>query len=99
MGWIIHGYHGKRILKNYIQSDGFIKEMEREGYQMKRMENSNHGVSCFFLIWYDNIKKLRLKRLLLDLKRMSYAYGKYIYINFEIIYRETYKLIKQFHVL
>lgn len=46
---IIHGYHGRRILKNYIQSDGFIKEIEREGYQLKRKESSNLGVSCFLL--------------------------------------------------
>ncbi len=47
---IIHGYHGGRILKNYIQTDGFIKEMKREGYQLKRKESSNLGVSCFLLI-------------------------------------------------
>jgi DNA-nicking Smr family endonuclease len=47
---IIHGYHGGGILKNHIQSDKFIKEMKREGYQLQRKESSNPGVSCFLLI-------------------------------------------------
>ena len=38
---IIHGFHGGKVLKNYIQSEGFLKEMAREGFQLERKENSN----------------------------------------------------------
>jgi len=46
---IIHGYHGK-VIKRYIQSEGFIKEMARDGFQLERKSSSNPGVSCFLLI-------------------------------------------------
>jgi len=47
---IIHGYHGGKVLKRYIQSEGFLKEMAREGFQLERKTTSNPGISCFFLM-------------------------------------------------
>ena len=47
---IIHGYHGGKVLKRYIQSEGFIKEMARDGFQLERKSTPNPGVSCFLLI-------------------------------------------------
>jgi len=47
---IIHGYHGRKVLKRYIQSEGFLKEMAREGFQLERKTSPNPGVSCFLLI-------------------------------------------------
>jgi len=44
---IIHGYRKGQVLKNYIQSEGFLKEMKREGFRLKRIESSNPGVSNF----------------------------------------------------
>ncbi len=44
---IIHGFHGGQVLKNYIQSEGFLKEMAHEGFQLKRKRSSNNGESCF----------------------------------------------------
>ncbi len=44
---IIHGYHGKHVLKNYIESDGFLKEMDREGFKLSRKSSSNPGISNF----------------------------------------------------
>jgi len=47
---IIHGYHSGQVLKNYIQSESFLKEIAREGFRLKMKESSNIGVSCFLII-------------------------------------------------
>lgn len=47
---IIHGYHSGQVLKNYIQSEGFLKEIAREGFRLKMKESSNIGVSCFLIV-------------------------------------------------
>jgi len=47
---IIHGYHSGKVLKKYIQSEGFLKEIAREGFRLKMKESSNIGVSCFLII-------------------------------------------------
>ena len=46
---IIHGYHGKQVLKDYIESEGFLKEMAREGFKLNRKSSSNPGISHFSL--------------------------------------------------
>ncbi|QEE16817.2 hypothetical protein DSAG12_02647 [Promethearchaeum syntrophicum] len=48
---IIHGYHG-HILKDYIESSRFIKDMEDEGFFLKKINTkkqnkNNPGVSIF----------------------------------------------------
>ncbi len=44
---IINGYRKGQVLKNYIQSGVFLKEMKRGGFRLKRIESSNPGVSSF----------------------------------------------------
>jgi dsDNA-specific endonuclease/ATPase MutS2 len=46
---IVHGYHHGKILKDYIRSDGFIKEMRREGFSLKKIKSSNEGVTRFLI--------------------------------------------------
>ncbi len=47
---IIHGYHG-HILKDWIESQAFLDEMNEEGYILNRRKcpNNNPGISCFQL--------------------------------------------------
>ena len=47
---IVHGYRKGQVLKNYIRSDGFLREIAREGYKLKRIKSENPGVSFFKLI-------------------------------------------------
>jgi len=47
---IIHGYKSGHVLKNYFQSDGFLIEMAREGFKLKRKQSSNPGFSVFEII-------------------------------------------------
>lgn len=47
---IIHAYHSGQVLKNYIHSEGFLKEMAREGFRLKMKESSNIGISCFLIV-------------------------------------------------
>ncbi|MHA1150998.1 MAG: Smr/MutS family protein [Promethearchaeota archaeon] len=47
---LIHGFHRGQIIKNYFESEGFIKEMKRAGFLLKRRKSSNPGVSIFFLM-------------------------------------------------
>ncbi len=44
---IIHGHKHGSVIKSYIQSEGFLKEIEREGYILKQEESSNPGISIF----------------------------------------------------
>ncbi|MBY9006683.1 MAG: Smr/MutS family protein [Candidatus Lokiarchaeota archaeon] len=47
---LIHGYHGKHILKSYIESEGFLRDIKRGGFKLKRKSNSNPGQSIFDII-------------------------------------------------
>ncbi len=47
---LVHGFHKGQILKNYIQSERFLKEMEKEGFQLKKKSNPNPGVSAFLIL-------------------------------------------------
>ena len=47
---LIHGFHRGKVLKNYIQSKGFLKEMEKEGFKLKKKNNPNSGASNFIII-------------------------------------------------
>ena len=33
---LIHGFHKGQVLKNFIQSEGFLKEMAKEGFKLKK---------------------------------------------------------------
>ncbi len=44
---LVHGYKQGQVLKNYIRSDRFIREMAREGYILARKQDKNPGVSIF----------------------------------------------------
>ena len=46
---IVHGYRHGQILKNYVQSEKFIREMARAGYALIRTNSPNRGTSCFEL--------------------------------------------------
>lgn len=46
---IIHGYRHGKVLKDYIQSRGFIREMKQEGIHLKRKPTQNQGETRFFI--------------------------------------------------
>ena len=47
---LIHGHRHRAVIKEYIRSEGFIREMQRNGFRLKRKKTSNPGVSHFILI-------------------------------------------------
>ena len=47
---LIHGFHKGQVLKNYIRSEGFLKEMAKEGFKLKKNINPNSGTSRFIII-------------------------------------------------
>ena len=47
---LIHGYHKGQVLKNYVKSEGFLKEMSKEGFELKKIGSPNSGVSSFIII-------------------------------------------------
>ena len=47
---IIHGCHHGQVLKNYIRSEGFLKEMKGEGYELRRKCEDNPGITNFDLL-------------------------------------------------
>ena len=47
---IIHGYKSGQVLKNYFQSKKFLDEIARKGFNLRRKETTNPGISCFELI-------------------------------------------------
>ena len=46
---IIHGYRHGRVLKDYIQSRGFIREMKREGFHLKKQRSRWQGATTFIV--------------------------------------------------
>jgi len=40
---IIHGYKKGEVLKNYIRSKNFLKEMDKEGFKIKYKDLSFYG--------------------------------------------------------
>jgi predicted HAD superfamily phosphohydrolase len=44
---VIHGYRRGKVLKDYIQSEGFIREMKRAGYSLKKRGIRNRGATTF----------------------------------------------------
>ncbi|MBD3200657.1 MAG: hypothetical protein GF316_11625 [Candidatus Lokiarchaeota archaeon] len=44
---IIHGFRHGKVLKDYVQSKGFIKEMKKAGFTLIRKESQNQGQSLF----------------------------------------------------
>ena len=46
---IIHGYRHGRVLKDYIQSRGFIREMRREGFHLKKQRSPRQGATKFLI--------------------------------------------------
>ncbi len=46
---IIHGHHHGQVLKNHIQSDRFIREIENSRFTLVRKNSPNKGTTCFEL--------------------------------------------------
>ncbi|MBD3214017.1 MAG: hypothetical protein GF311_15515 [Candidatus Lokiarchaeota archaeon] len=44
---IIHGYRHGNVLKDYIRSKGFIKEVKRAGFHLKMSGTRNQGETHF----------------------------------------------------
>ena len=47
---LIHGFHKGQVLKNYIRSEGFLKDMAKDGFKLKNKDNPNSGISSFIII-------------------------------------------------
>jgi len=47
---IVHGFHGGQVLKSYIQSEGFLKEMAKQGFKLQRKKSNNSRESCFIIL-------------------------------------------------
>lgn len=47
---IIHGYHHGKVLKDYIQSEGFIREIKKAWFNLKRKISQNQGDTHFLII-------------------------------------------------
>lgn len=47
---LVHGYHGDAVLKNYIQSAGFLKEMQKEGHTLRNIGSPNPGCTTFKIV-------------------------------------------------
>ena len=47
---IIYGYRHGQVLKNFIRSKEFLKEMNEVGYNLKEISHPNPGVSMFKII-------------------------------------------------
>ena len=47
---LIHGFHRGQVLKNYIQSERFLKEMAKAGFKLMKKDNKNSGASSFIII-------------------------------------------------
>jgi dsDNA-specific endonuclease/ATPase MutS2 len=46
----IHGYHSGSILQGYIRSPKFLKQMKKNGYNLKRLKSSNQGTTSFQIL-------------------------------------------------
>ncbi|TXT62438.1 MAG: hypothetical protein BAJALOKI3v1_580016 [Promethearchaeota archaeon] len=44
---IIHGYRHGKVLKDYIRSKGFIREMKRAGFHLRMRGLRTQGETCF----------------------------------------------------
>jgi len=47
---IIHGYKHGQVLKNYFRSSKFLREMTREGFQLKMKDTSDPAISSFKIL-------------------------------------------------
>ncbi|TXT58939.1 MAG: hypothetical protein BAJALOKI2v1_280030 [Promethearchaeota archaeon] len=47
---IIHGYRHGKVLKDYIRSEGFIREMKRAGFVLEKKRTRNQGKTRFLII-------------------------------------------------
>ena len=47
---LVHGHRHGAVIKDYIRSEGFLREMRRNGFELKRKRTSNPGISHFTLI-------------------------------------------------
>lgn len=47
---IIHGHHHGQRIKNYLRSPGFLKQMARFGFHLKRKGSPDEGISNFELL-------------------------------------------------
>ncbi len=58
---IIHGYKHGTIIKDYVRSDGFIKDVARNGHEIASKNFSDKGVTIFQLKQSRITLNLRLK--------------------------------------
>ena len=47
---IIHGYKHGKVIKDYIRSEGFIKELEHQGFKLRLVQIDNPGTSSFKIL-------------------------------------------------
>ena len=48
--FLIHGYKHGKVLKSYIRSENFLKDMMREGIKLKELSNNNPGATMFQIL-------------------------------------------------
>ena len=48
---IIHGYQHGQVLKHYFRSEGFLKDMFKEGFKLRGKTTTDQGVSYFEIIY------------------------------------------------
>ncbi len=48
---IIHGYKHGKIIKKYLRSKGFVKEIQREGFNLKQEISTNPGITNFHIFF------------------------------------------------
>lgn len=47
---IVHGYRHGKVLKDYIRSKGFIREIKRAGFILKKQRTRDQGSTSFLII-------------------------------------------------
>ena len=47
---IIHGFNTGRVLKNYFNSQKFLKSVEREGFRLTKQKPPNPGTTLFKIL-------------------------------------------------
>lgn len=47
---LIHGYKHGKVLKSYIRSEKFLKDMMNEGFKLKELSNNNPGATMFQIL-------------------------------------------------
>ncbi len=48
--FLIHGYKHGKVLKSYIRSEKFLKDMTEEGFRLKELSHPNPGATMFQIL-------------------------------------------------